>query len=131
MMIETLSGIILSVHFYLTLSTLQILLLCLILYFSERKEENADIAEITEAEVPAPTPAPTLENGQNDLLQEQESQQRTLGDQPVHIVHIRTLFQPGLVDTQYNVGLLRTFVNKLLAVANTLFSYNIHTYMEL
>ena len=30
------------------------------MYFSERKEENADIAEITEAEVPAP--APTLEN---------------------------------------------------------------------
>ena len=30
--------------------------------FSERKEENADIAEITEAEVPAP--APTLENSQ-------------------------------------------------------------------
>ena len=25
--------------------------------------------------------------------------------------YIRTLFQPGLVDTQYNVGLLRTFVN--------------------
>ena len=40
-------------------------------------------------------------------LQEQESQQRTLGDQPVHIVHIRTLFQPGLADTQYNVGLYK------------------------
>ena len=73
-------------------------------FFIERKEENADIAEITEAEVPAP--APTLENSRNDhTLQEQGSQQRTLGDQPVHIVHIRTLFQPGLVDTQYNVGL--------------------------
>ena len=36
-------------------------------------------------------------------LQEQESQQRTLGDQPVHIVYIWTLFQPGLADTQYNV----------------------------
>ena len=41
------------------------LLLCLILYFSDRKEENADIAEIVEdapaAEGPAPVPAPTLE----------------------------------------------------------------------
>ena len=29
--------------------------------FFRRKEENADIAEITEAEVPAPAPAPILE----------------------------------------------------------------------
>ena len=36
-----------------------------------------------------------------------KSQPRTLGDQPVHIVYIRTLFQPGLADTQYNVGLLQ------------------------
>ena len=38
-----------------------------------------------------------------------KSQQRTLGDQPVHIVtfYIQTLFQPGLADTQYNVGLLQ------------------------
>ena len=66
MMKETLSGTILLINFHLTLSTRQhqILLLCLILYFSERKEENADIAEITEAEVPAPAPAPTLENSQ-------------------------------------------------------------------
>ena len=65
--------------------------MCLILYFSERKEENADIAEIVEdapaaegpapAPVPAPAPAPTL-----DILQEQGSQQRTLGSQPAHIV---------------------------------------------
>ena len=44
--------------------THQILLLCLILYFSERKEENADITEIAEdapAEGPVPAPAPTLE----------------------------------------------------------------------
>ena len=45
--------------------------MCLILYFSERKEENAEIAEIAEdapaaerpapAPVPAPAPALTLE----------------------------------------------------------------------
>ena len=49
--------------------TTPILLLCLILYFSERKEENAEIAEdAPAAEGPAPAPAaegpapaPTLE----------------------------------------------------------------------
>ena len=40
--------------------------------------------------------------------------------------YIWTLSQPGLADTQYNVGLLRTFVNKLLAVVNTPFSHNGH-----
>ena len=73
MMKETLSGTILSINFHLTLSKWQhqILLLCLILYLSERKGENADIAEIAEdspaaagpapAPVPASAPAPTLE----------------------------------------------------------------------
>ena len=65
--------------------------------------EDAEIAEITEG--PAPAPAATLEIvHEQPHSQEQESQQRTLGDQPVHIVtYIRTLFQPGLADTQYNV----------------------------
>ena len=57
----------------LVFMTTQILLLCLILYFAERKEENvedAEIAEIVEdapaegpapAPVPAPAPAATLE----------------------------------------------------------------------
>ena len=72
--------------------------------------EDAEIAEIAEdapaegpVPVPAPAPAPaaTLEIvHERPHSKEQESQQRTLGDQPVHI---RTLFQPGLVDTQYNV----------------------------
>ena len=66
MMIETLSGTILSINFHLTLSSWQhkILLLCLILYFAERKEENvedAEIAEIAEGPAPAPAPAATLE----------------------------------------------------------------------
>ena len=35
------------------------------------------------------------------------SQQTTLGDQPVRIVtFIRTLFEPGLADTQYNIDFL-------------------------
>ena len=72
MMTETLSGTILSVKFHQTLSSWQhkILLLCPILYFSERKEENVEDAEIAEdaaegpaptAEGPAPAPAATLE----------------------------------------------------------------------
>ena len=58
--------------------THQILLLCLILYFSERKEENADIAEIVEdapaAEGPAPVPAPTLENSQKTTTHSKNKQ---------------------------------------------------------
>ena len=66
MMIETLSDTILSVKFHHTLSSWQhkILLLCPILYFSERKEENmedAETAEIVEGPAPAPAPAATLE----------------------------------------------------------------------
>ena len=64
----------------------------------ERKEnvKDAEIVEIAEdapaegpapAPVPAPAPAATLEIvHEATTLQEQESQQRTLGDQPVHIV---------------------------------------------
>ena len=71
MMRETLSGTILSIKFHLTLSSSQhqILLLCRILYFSERKEENAEIAEdapaaegpAPAAEGPTPAPAPTVD----------------------------------------------------------------------
>ena len=72
MMIETLSGTILSVTFHQTLSSRQHqILLCLILYFAERKEENMENAETAEtaegpapaptAEGPAPAPAATLE----------------------------------------------------------------------
>ena len=76
--------------------------------------ENAEIAEIVEdapaaegpAPVPAPAPATTLEIvHERPHSKSKKSQQRTLGDQPVHIVifYIRTLSQPGLADTQYNV----------------------------
>ena len=54
--------------------------------------EDAEIAEIVEdapagGPVPAPAPAATLEIvHERPHSQEQRSQQRTLGDQPVHIV---------------------------------------------
>ena len=61
MMIETLSGTILSINFHLTLSTRQnqILSLFLIPYFSERREEIAEDVPAPAEDVPAP--APTLE----------------------------------------------------------------------
>ena len=66
--------------------------------FSERKEEIAE-----------DEPAPALETvKERHTLQKQGSQQeRTLGNQPVHIVTFtcETLSRPGSVDTQYNVGL--------------------------
>ena len=71
MMRETLSGTILSVRFHQTMSSRQHqILLCLILYFAERKEENVENAETAEGPAPAPTaegpvpapaPAATLE----------------------------------------------------------------------
>ena len=91
--------------------------------------EDAEIAEDAPAEGPAPAPAATLE-----IVHEQphskskKSQQRTLGDQPAHIVtFIQTLFQPGLANTQYNVGLLQTFVNTATFSFFALF----HTHVEL
>ena len=90
---------------------------------------------------PAPAPAPTLE-----IVQEQPHTPGTRKStenfgrsaSAYSDFYIQTLSQPGLADTQYNVGLLRTFVNKLLAIVNTLFSYivsivctQIHTYIEL
>ena len=61
MMIETLSGTILSRNFHLTLCTQQnqILPLFLIPYFSERREEIAEDVPAPAEDVPAP--APTLE----------------------------------------------------------------------
>ena len=51
----------------------------------------------------------TGDSRQNDhILQEQESQRRTLGSQPASThsdFYIQTLSRPRLVDTQYNVGL--------------------------
>ena len=51
-----------------------------------------------------------------------KSQQRALGDQPVRIVtfYIRTLFQPGLADTQYNVLTFAKLVN------TAVFSFLVH-----
>ena len=62
MMIETLSSTILLRNFHLTLSTQQnqILPLFLILYFSEGREEIADVPAPAE-DVPAPASTPTLE----------------------------------------------------------------------
>ena len=64
MMIETLSGTILLRNFHLTLSTRQNPLF-LIVYFSEGREEIADVpAPAEDASAPAedvPAPAPTLE----------------------------------------------------------------------
>ena len=98
--------------------THQILLLCLILYFSERKEENADIAEITEAEVPAPAPAPapTLRQSENDhTLQEQGSQQRTLGSQPAHIVTFTDTISTWISGYPVQCWTLRTIVHKSIS----------------
>ena len=79
--------------------------------------EDAEIAEIAEGPAPAPTaegpvpvsapaPAATLEIvHERPHSKSKRSQHTTLGDQPVAYsdFYIRTLFQPGLVDTQYNV----------------------------
>ena len=116
MMIETLSGTILSINFHLTLSSWQHqILLCLILYFAERKEENvenAETAETAKGPAPAPTaegpaPAATLErpHSKNKVKFSVENFGRpasTYSD-----FYIWTLFQPGLVDTQYNIDFLR------------------------
>ena len=99
--------------------------------FSERKEENAEIAEIVEdapAEEPAPVPVPApalhwKQSKSDHTLQEQGSQHaRTLGNQPVHIVTFtcETLSRPGSVDTQYNVELYEKLVNKLFRLFCTM-----------
>ena len=80
-----------------------------------------------EGPVPAPTPAPTLEIVHERPHTSGTRKSTKNSGRPASAYsdfYIWTLFQPGLADTQYNVGLLRTFVTKLLAVVNTLFSYN-------
>ena len=45
--------------------------------------------------------------------------------------YIRTLSQPGLADTQYNVGLLRTFVNKPLKLSHTIHTHTRRAIIQL
>ena len=86
------------------------LLLCLILYFSERKEENADIAEIAE-DAPAaegPAPAPTLETVRKRPHTPRTRKSTKNFGKPASAhsdFYIQTLSRPGSVDTQYKVGL--------------------------
>ena len=79
--------------------------------FSERKEENAEIAEDAPAEepAPAPVPAPTLE-----IVQERphtpgtrKSTRKNFGKSAsaYRTFTCETLSRPGSVDTQYNVEL--------------------------
>ena len=90
--------------------------MCLILYFAERKEENvenvetAEIVEDAPAEgpVPAPAPAPaaTLEivhEGPHSKSKEKSTENFGRPASTYSDFYIRTLFQPGLADTQYNV----------------------------
>ena len=73
--------------------------------------EDAEIAEIVEdapaAEGPAPVPAPaaTLEIVHERPHSKSKKVNRELWETSQHILvtFIWTLFQPGLVDTQYNV----------------------------
>ena len=126
-MIETLSGTILSVKFHQTLSSWQHqVLLCLILYFAERKEENvenAETAEIAEdaaegpapaptaeGPVPAPAPAATLEIVHERPHSKNKEKSTENFGRPASTYsdfYIQTLFQPGLADTQYNIDFLR------------------------
>ena len=71
--------------------------------------ENAETAETAKGPAPAPTaegpapapaPAATLERP-HSKNKEKFSTASTYSD-----FYIRTLFQPGLVDTQYNIDLL-------------------------
>ena len=101
--------------------TTQILLLCLILYFSERKEENADIAEIVEDAPAAEGPAlhhlhlhPHGDSQKMTHTPEQGSQQRTLGSQPAHIVTFTTdTISTWISGYPVQCWTLRTLVNKL------------------
>ena len=80
--------------------------------------ENAEIAEIVEdapAEGPAPAPAPVP--APSPTLQEQQEKSTYNFGIPASAnsdFYIRTLFQPGLVDTQYNVS---TFCKNFSALA--------------
>ena len=97
-----------------------------ILYFAERKEENmenAETAEIVEdaaegpapaptaeGPVPAPAPAATLEIVHERPHSKNKEKSTENFGRPASTYsdfYIRTLFQPGLADTQYNIDFLR------------------------
>ena len=111
MMIETLSGTILLRNFDLTLSTRQnqIRPLFLILYFRKKGGITEDVPAPTE-DIPAlaPAPAPTLETvEERPHTPGTRKSTRNFG-KPASAYsdsYIQTLSRPGLVDTQYNVGL--------------------------
>ena len=77
--------------------------------------ENAEIAEIVqdapaEGPAPAPVPAPTLEIVHEQPHSKSKKSTENFG-RPASAYsdfYIWTLFQPGLADTQYNVGLFET-----------------------
>ena len=87
--------------------------------------ENAKTAEIVEdaAEGPAPAPAPTAEGpvptpaGTLEIVHERphsknkEKSTENFGRPASTYSDIRTLFQPGLADTQYNIDFFAKLVN--------------------
>ena len=75
--------------------------------------ENAETAETAEgpapaprAEGPAPAPAATLERP-HSKNKEKSTENFGRPASTYSDFYIRTLFQPGLVDTQYNIDFLR------------------------
>ena len=86
--------------------------------FAERKEENVENAETAETAegpapaptakgpVPAPAPAATLERP-HSKNKEKSTENFGRPASTYSDFYIRTLFQPGLVDTQYNIDFLR------------------------
>ena len=79
--------------------------------------ENAETAETAEgpapaptAEGPAPAPAATLEIVHKQPHSKNKEKSTENFGRPASTYsdfYIRTLFQPGLVDTQYNIDFLR------------------------
>ena len=88
----------------------RVLPLCLILYFQKerRKSQKLQKMHLQKMNLHVHLHPHWRQSKSNYTLQEQGSQhERTLGNQPVHIVTstCKMLSRPGSVDTQYNVGL--------------------------
>ena len=119
MMIETLSGTILSRNFHLTLSTRQNQILPLSI-FSERREEITEDVPAPAEDIPAPAPPAPAPPAPAPTLETVEERPHTPGTRkstcknfgkPASTYsdsYIQTLSRPGLVDTQYNVGLCKS-----------------------
>ena len=112
---ETLSSTILSIKYQgiMLPRQNQVLPLCLILYFQKERRKSQKLWRSQKMHLQKMNLClhlhPHWRQSKNDhTLQEQGSQQeRTLGNQPAHIVTFtcEMLSRPGSVDTQYNVGL--------------------------